>query len=98
MTKYLFRVLKITPHAPKDHNTNAAICKIYLQYAKMKGVMMRCTRLSERSCSKFDHHYSPDGCSAPALPRVTNKGSGLAHERERLIPHDRMELKKVMTS
>lgn len=98
MTKFLLREEMISRDLRNDHNTSAAFCKLYLQYANIKGVMMRCTRLSERSCSKCDHHYLPDGGSVPALPRVTNKGSGLAHGRERPIPHDRMELKKVVTS
>lgn len=98
MTKFLSREEMISRDLRNAHNINAAICKLYLQYAKMKGVMMCCARLSERGCSNCDHHYSPGGCSAPALPRVTNKGSGLAHERERPIVHDRMELGKVVTS
>ena len=98
MTKFLSRDEMISRELRNAHNTNAAFCKSYLQYANIKGVMMRCARLSERSCSKYDHHYSPGSCSAPALPRVTNKGSGLAHGRERPFAHDRVEMKKVVTS
>ena len=48
-------------------------CAFAPKRGRIKEMVLVCAPLSERSCSNSDHHFSPRGCSAPALPRATDR-------------------------
>ncbi len=48
-------------------------CTFELKRGRIKEMVMFCAPLSERSCSKKDHHFLLRGCSAPALSRATDR-------------------------
>ncbi|MEL6467774.1 MAG: hypothetical protein AAFQ58_22650 [Pseudomonadota bacterium] len=52
-------------------------CAFAPKRGRMKVMVMLCAPLSERSCSKNDHHFSPRSHSAQALSRATDRKTAL---------------------
>lgn len=57
----------------QEMRKNERFCAFALKRGRIKEMVMFCAPLSERSCGKLDHHFSPRGFSAPALSRATDR-------------------------